>query len=262
MALRVYDMAQKGDLITGKNQNTLGGPLLSQVTGLSLETANFVYSLPSLYTGAKPILGATARLGNQVVSEGSQMASAMGYVAGELGKDVVSGYRVVRDTAIKTSVNTQLAYTDLVGKSVNGAREYVRTGVKNMGEQGTKVALANAVVAGCIKAGFEANDYANGKSLTRDNLLKSTKEVGYSFFSAGATTGMPILPVIGLGVTVDWAKDSGNYDIVKTTGSNILSSGLENKFGHYTGFPLIKEAMTNSFEKYYEQLKEANKHEK
>ncbi|WP_118796444.1 hemagglutinin repeat-containing protein [Haemophilus haemolyticus] len=249
-------------IITGKNQNTLGGQLLSQVTGLSLETANFVYSLPSLYTGSKPILGATARLGNQVVAEGSKMASAMGYVAGELGKDVVSGYRVVRDTAIKTSVNTQLAYTDLVGKSVNGAREYVRTGVKNMGEQGTKVALTNAVAAGGIKAGFEANDYANGKSLTRDNLLKSTKEVGYSFFSAGATTGMPILPVIGLGVTVDWAKDSGNYDIVKTTGSNILSSGLENKFGHYTGFPLIKETMTNSFEKYYEQLKEANKHEK
>ena len=118
------------------------------------------------------------------------------------------------------------------------------------------------MAAGGIKAGFEANDYANGKSLTRDNLLKSTKEVGYSFFSAGATTGMPILPVIGIGATVDWAKDSGNYDIVKTTGSNILSSGLENKFGHYTGFPLIKEAMTNSFEKYYEQLKEANKHEK
>ncbi|WP_109103758.1 hemagglutinin repeat-containing protein [Aggregatibacter segnis] len=249
-------------ILTGKNQNTLGGQLLSQVTGLSPETANFVYSLPSLYTGAKPILGATARLGNQVVAEGSQMASAMGYVAGEIGKDIASGYRVVRDTATKTSVNTQLAYTDLVGKSVNGVREYVRTGVKNMEEQGTKVALTNAVAAGGIKAGFEANDYANGKSLTRDNLLKSTKEVGYSFFSAGATTGMPIFPVIGLGVTVDWAKDSGNYDIVKTTGSNILSSGLENKFGHYTGFPLIKEAMTNSFEKYYEQLKETNKHEK
>lgn len=95
MALRVYAMAQKGDLITGKNQNTLGGPLLSQVTGLSLETANFVYSLPSLYTGAKPILGATARLGNQVVAEGSQMASAMGYVAGEVGKDVAAGYKAI-----------------------------------------------------------------------------------------------------------------------------------------------------------------------
>ena len=249
-------------IVTGVGQYTLGSQVLSQMTGLSQDTTNFIYSLPSFYTGAKPLLSATTKLGNQVVAEGSQMASAMGYVAGEVGKDVVSGYRVVRDTATKTSVNTQLAYTDLVGKSVNGAREYVRTGVKNMGEQGTKVALTNAVAAGGIKAGFEANDYANGKSLTRDNLLKSTKEVGYSFFSAGATTGMPMLPVIGLGVTVDWAKDSGSYDIVKTTGSNILSSGLENKFGHYTGFPLIKEAMTNSFEKYYEQLKEVNKHEK
>ncbi|WP_105878171.1 hemagglutinin repeat-containing protein, partial [Haemophilus influenzae] len=82
-------------ILTGKNQNTLGGQLLSQVTGLSLETANFVYSLPSLYTGAKPILGVTARLGNQVVSEGSQMASAMGYVAGEVGKDVAAGYKAI-----------------------------------------------------------------------------------------------------------------------------------------------------------------------
>lgn len=82
------------------------------------------------------------------------------------------------------------------------------------------------MVAGGIKAGFEADDYANGKS--RDNLLKSTKEVGYSFFSAGATTGMTILPVIGLGATVDWAKDSGNYDIVKITGSNIKDFGPQN----------------------------------
>ena len=82
-------------ILTGKNQNTLGGQLLSQVTGLSPETANFAYSLPSLYTGAKPILGATARLGNQVVAEGSQMASAMGYVAGEIGKDVAAGYKAI-----------------------------------------------------------------------------------------------------------------------------------------------------------------------
>jgi len=249
-------------ILTGKNQNTLGGQLLSQVTGLSPETANFVYSLPSLYTGAKPILGATARLGNQVVAEGSQMASAMGYVAGEVGKDVVSGYRVVRDTATKTSVNTQLAYTDLVGKSVNGAREYVRTGVKNMGEQGTKVALTNAVAAGGIKAGFEANDYTNGKSLTRDNLLKSTKEVGYSFFSAGATTGMPMLPVIGLGATADWAKDGGKYDFAKTVGSNLVGSVIESKLGNSFATPYLREAGTNVFDKVYDTLGKENNEKK
>ena len=249
-------------ILTGKNQNTLGGQLLSQVTGLSPETANFIYSLPSLYAGAKPILGATARLGNQVVAEGSQMASAMGYVAGEIGKDVAAGYRVVRDTATKTSVNTQLAYTDLVGKSVNGAREYVRTGVKNMGEQGTKVALINAAAAGGIKAGFEANDYANGKPLTRDNLLKSTKEVGYSFFSAGATTGMPMLPVIGLGVTVDWAKDGGKYDVTKTVGSNIVGSTIEAKFGNSFATPYLREAGTNVFDKVYDTLGKENNEKK
>ena len=249
-------------ILTGKNQNTLGGQLLSQVTGLSPETANFAYSLPSLYTGAKPILGATGRLGNQVVAEGSQMASAMGYVAREVGKDVVSGYRVVRDTATKTSVNTQLAYTDLVGKSVNGAREYVRTGVKNMGDQGTKVALTNAVAAGGIKAGFEANDYANGKPVTRDNLLKSTKEVGYSFFSAGATTGMPILPVIGLGVTVDWAKDGGKYDVTKTVGSNIVGSAIEAKLGNSFATPYLREAGTNVFDKVYDTLGKENNEKK
>ena len=195
---------------------------------------------------------------NAVVNVGDKAFVAAVKAENKLNKTLP----VVNDALNKAYVNGQLTYADIVGKGVNGAREYVRTGVKNMGEQGTKVALTNAIAAGGIKAGFEANDYANGKSLTRDNLLKSTKEVGYSFFSAGATTGMPMLPVIGLGATVDWAKDSGNYDIVKTTGSNILSSGLENKFGHYTGFPLIKEAMTNSFEKYYEQLKEVNKHEK
>jgi len=247
-------------ILTGKNQNTLGGQLLSQVTGLSPETANFIYSLPSLYTGAKPILGATARLGNQVVAEGSQMASAMGYVAGEVGKDVVSGYRVVRDTATKTSVNTQLAYTDLVGKSVNGAREYVRTGVKNMGDQGTKVALTNAVAAGGIKAGFEANDYANGKPVTRDNLLKSAKEVTYSLGLGASTSNAPLVPSVVLSVASDLAKD-GKYDAHKSFGSAVVGGAIENTFGNKLYSPFVREVGANAFEKAYERIATGDKNE-
>ena len=169
---------------------------------------------------------------------------------------------VVNDALNKAYVNGQLTYADIVGKGVNGAREYVRTGVKNMGEQGTKVALTNAVAAGGVKAGFEANDYANGKQLTRDNLLKSTKEVGYSFFSAGATTGMPILPVIGLGVTVDWAKDGGKYDVTKTVGSNIVGSTIEAKFGNSFATPYLREAGTNVFDKVYDTLGKENNEKK
>ena len=169
---------------------------------------------------------------------------------------------VVNDTLNKAYVNGQLTYADIVGKGVNGAREYVRTGVKNMGEQGTKVALTNAVAAGGVKAGFEANDYANGKQLTRDNLLKSTKEVGYSFFSAGATTGMPILPVIGLRVTVDWAKDGGKYDVTKTVGSNIVGSAIEAKLGNSFATPYLREAGTNVFDKVYDTLGKENNEKK
>ena len=256
MVLRVYAMAQKGDLITGKNQNTLGGPLLSQVTGLSLETANFVYSLPSLYTGAKPILGATARLGNQVVAEGSQMASAMGYVAGELGKDVVSGYRVVRDTAIKTSVNTQLAYTDLVGKSVNGAREYVLNSIKSMGEQTPKSAAISAVATGGVKAGLETYKYLSGEQgLTSENLRKSAQDTLYATGLGFATPSMPIIPATGLGVVTDWYKDNGKYDISKTYSSNVLGNvvdkSLENsKFN--TISPVVREFIINTYDRLYE----------
>ena len=228
--------------------------------GLSPETANFVYSLPSLYTGAKPILGATARLGNQVVAEGSQMASAMGYVAREVGKDVAAGYRVVRDTATKTSVNTQLAYTDLVGKSVNGAREYVRTGVKNMGEQGTKVALTNAAAAGGIKAGFEANDYANGKPLTRDNLLKSAKEVTYSLGLGASTSNAPLVPSVVLSVASDLAKD-GKYDAHKSFGSAVVGGAIENTFGNKLYSPFVREVGANAFEKTYERIVTGDKNE-
>ena len=82
-------------VVTGVGQYTLGSQVLSQMTGVSQDTTNFIYSLPSFYTGAKPLLSATTKLGNQVVTEGSQMASAMGYVAGEVGKDVAAGYKAI-----------------------------------------------------------------------------------------------------------------------------------------------------------------------
>ena len=250
-------------VVTGVGQYTLGSQVLSQMTGLSQDTTNFIYSLPSFYTGAKPLLSATGKLGNKVVTEGSQMASAMGYVAGEVGKDVVSGYRVVRDTATKTSVNTQLAYTDLVGKSVNGAREYMRITAKTIGEQKKEVVLTNAIVAGAVKSGFESYGYIiNGKPMTHENLSKSIKEIGYSFSMGGATTGMPILPVIGLGATVDWAKDGGNYEVKKSTGSAVIGSISDNYFRDSITSPIIREIMTNSFEKFYDAYNKEESNEK
>ena len=88
--------------------------------------------------------------------------------------------------------------------------------------------------------------------------MKSTKEVGYSFFSAGATTGMPMRPVVGLGVTVDWAKDGGKYDVTKTVGSNIVGSAIEAKLGSSFATPYLREAGTNVFDKVYDTLGKEN----
>ena len=92
--------------------------------------------------------------------------------------------------------------------------------------------------------------------------MKSTKEVGYSFFSAGATTGMPMLPVIGLGSTVDWAKDGGKYDFAKTVGSNLVGSVIEAKLGSSFATPYLREAGTNVFDKVYDTLGKENNEKK
>ena len=73
---------------------------------------------------------------------------------------------------------------------------------------------------------------------------------------------MPILPVIGLGVTVDWAKDGGKYDVTKTVGSNIVGSTIEAKFGNSFATPYLREAGTNVFDKVYDTLGKENNEKK
>lgn len=69
---------------------------------------------------------------------------------------------------------------------------------------------------------------------------------------------MPILPVIGLGVTVDWAKDGGKYDVTKAVGSNIVGSAIEAKLGSSFATPYLREASTNAFDKVYDTLEKEN----
>ena len=119
-----------------------------------------------------------------------------------------------------------------------------------MGEQGTKVALTNAIAAGAIKAGFEANDYANGKPVTRDNLLKSTKEITYSLGLGASTSNAPLVPSVVLSVASDLAKD-GKYDAHKSYKS----------FGNKLYSPFVREVGANAFEKTYERIATGDKNE-
>ena len=69
---------------------------------------------------------------------------------------------------------------------------------------------------------------------------------------------MPMLPVIGLGATVDWAKDDGRYDFAKTVGSNLVGSVIEAKLGNSFATPYLREASTNAFDKVYDTLGKEN----
>ena len=86
------------------------------------------------------------------------------------------------------------------------------------------MALTNAVAAGGVKASFEAYDYINDKPLTSDNLKDSGKNILYAAGLSSATAGMPIIPATALGVITDRHKDNGEYDVVKTTGGNIVGT--------------------------------------
>ncbi|MCQ9124651.1 VENN motif pre-toxin domain-containing protein [Rodentibacter caecimuris] len=170
---------------------------------------------------------------------------------------------VVNDALNKAYVNGQLTYADIVGKGVNGARGYVRNTVKTMGEQKTEIVLANALAAGMAKSGSESYDYIiNGKEMNSDNLTKSGIDIFYSTATGGVTSGMPVLPAIGLGVTVDWAKDNGKYDVTKTTGSAIVGSASDSFFGRGVIAPVVREIMTNSFEKVYDSYNGVSQDEK
>ena len=121
-----------------------------------------------------------------------------------------------------------------------------------MEEQGTKVALTNGLAAGSVKLSFEANDYlSENKELTEENILNSTKEVGYSTGGL-ATSGMPLTAAVGLSVVGDWDKD-GRYDVNKSFGSAVVGSVIESKFGNNALSPTLREIGASTFEKAYER---------
>lgn len=70
--------------------------------------------------------------------------------------------------------------------------------------------------------------------------------------------GMPIIPATGLGGVTDWHKDNGEYDVVKTTGGNIVGSVVDSKLGNKPYSPIVCESFINLFEKVYEQIQKGN----
>ena len=73
-----------------------------------------------------------------------------------------------------------------------------------------------------------------------------------------AAAGIPIIPATGLGVVSGWYKDNGEYDVVKTTGGNIVGSVVDSKLGYKPYSPIVRDSFINLFEKVYEQIEKRN----
>ncbi|WP_143530856.1 hypothetical protein [Rodentibacter myodis] len=90
--------------------------------------------------------------------------------------------------------------------------------------------------------------------MNSDDLTKSGIDIFYSTATGGVASGMPVLPAIGLGVTVDWAKDNGKYDVVKTTGGNVIGAAIGFKLGSNPITPVVREVINNVFDKEYDRV--------
>ena len=197
--------------------------------------------------------GATFKLGSSVISTTEKALSKTGDT---LAKAMVS------DEALALGVVAESQLNRVLGRVANSTVSYVDNSIKAMEGQGAKVALANGLAAGGVKLGFEANDYLSGnKELTKENILNSTKEVGYSTGLGLATSGMPLTPAVGLSVVGDWVKD-GRYDTVKSFGGNLVGNTIDSRFGGYPASPIFREVMTNTFDKTYDFLYQGELNEK
>ncbi|WGE36805.1 hypothetical protein NYR62_04130 [Actinobacillus genomosp. 1] len=97
-------------IYSGKYHSTIGATALADLTGINPETAELIYSSPSMVFGAKPIAVGAAKATGTVANEVARVGGDVKYVAGELGKDAKAGYHSIPNSykvvfGIEASIN-------------------------------------------------------------------------------------------------------------------------------------------------------------
>lgn len=141
---------------------------------------------------------------------------------------------------------------------INTVTNYLNKTTKMMAETPIKVAVTNGIAAATVKAGFEGYDYYSGKSLTKENLLNSGKEVTLSGGLGLATSGMPFSAALVTGLATDKIKD-GNVNLTKNVSSGLVGEGL----GYFYPLnPFIRETGTQLYEYWHtKNSKQGDKNE-
>ncbi|MDP0273903.1 hypothetical protein Q7Z74_11380, partial [Glaesserella parasuis] len=106
-------------IYSGKYHSTIGAAALADLTGINPETAELIYSSPSMVFGAKPIAMGTAKATGAVANEVARIGGDIKYVAGELGKDVKAGGDLVNRLTAGIPHNKYVfGVTDRIGQGI------------------------------------------------------------------------------------------------------------------------------------------------
>ena len=218
-------------LVTGKKGYTLGAEALSRITGIDKDTADLIYSLPSLGSGAKVGLSVGTSTGKSLASGIKQFGLELKYVGKEIGVDVKAGASVVNGVVQKGYVK-HIQNGDYLTKVTNITNGYLNKTTKMMAEQPAKVSIANGLATGGVSLGFEGYDYTTGKPLTKENLLNSTNDILYTTGLATVTSNMPLGATIGatsLGDKLYKGEANLKSNALNTTAGEFINNNLENK---------------------------------
>ena len=136
-------------MINGQAYNTFGANLLSEMTGLSRDTAELLYGAPAGLAGIKPIANSVAAIGKVTANEVSNMSNATKYAISELGKDAKSAAAVANNVALGLPNNKYVVgVTNQIEKGANGLNNYLLNLEKNITSTTPRVFLQHAAIGG------------------------------------------------------------------------------------------------------------------
>ncbi|MDO9874595.1 hypothetical protein Q7457_11995, partial [Glaesserella parasuis] len=226
-------------IYSGKYHSTIGAAALADLTGINPETAELIYSSPSMVFGAKPIAMGTAKATGAVANEVARIGGDIKYVAGELGKDVRAMGSYLNDKTTNFGVNVQ--------------NSQVLTNINNTIPKEYKIAFGiNAITGGAVESLY----YLDGsKNITKDNLASSTIKVGtnvvYDSLVHKLNPAYGVIADTVKGVVIDnnnveksilnAGKSASSSSVIEYTGSkiglnDISTKGISSSYNKYLDY--------------------------
>ncbi|AWI51300.1 hypothetical protein DDU33_07295 [Actinobacillus porcitonsillarum] len=229
-------------IYSGKYHSTIGATALADLTGINPETAELIYSSPSMVFGAKPIAMGTAKATGAVANEVARVGRDVKYVAGELGKDIKVGASYINNSAQTMYVHSINTARDVTEQGLNTGAIITRNLNNAIENTGTKKFGLGVVGGGVGELVVESRSYSEGKKdITPTNLIGTTNNILKSGLTGGITANTNTLQALGINTvsSITLKNQSGNEAFKE----NIISSSVGSALG-YRGF--LSEPLSGS----------------